>query len=225
MKFNHKPIIALTVAFAASATVNASAFDLKTAIGKIAQQTDSSSTKGENIGDLIGGVANAFGIGDNVQMKDLIGTWRYKEPAVAFQSENLLMKAGGAAAAKTVEDKLAPYYKMAGCDNMTMTVEADSTFTMKLKMGTFSGKISTEDNGKKVFFHFALLKRINIGTMEAFIKRSSKDEVEITYDVSALITILEKAGSISGRSSLKTLTALLKNYDGITAGFALKKTK
>lgn len=225
-----KIALPLVAACIMASTPSAGAFDLKTAIGKISQngkseKTDSTDSKSSGgIGGLIGSVANAFGVGSTVEIKDLVGSWKYKEPAVAFQSENLLMKAGGVAAAKTIEDKLAPYYKAAGCDKMVMTVEADSTFTMKLKLGTFSGKITTEDNGKKIFFHFSLLKRVNIGTMEAFIKRNSKDEIEITYDVSSLISILEKAGSITGRTSIKTLTALLKQYDGITAGFTLSKS-
>ena len=36
----------------------------------------------------------------------MTGTWNYKGSAVEFESENLLMKAGGAAAATMAENKL-----------------------------------------------------------------------------------------------------------------------
>ncbi len=36
----------------------------------------------------------------------MTGTWSYKGSAVEFESENLLMKAGGAAAATMAENKL-----------------------------------------------------------------------------------------------------------------------
>ena len=203
----------------ASGAQSGSGFDLKGLMGAGQNQGG----QGGGIGDLIGGIANAFGFGGDLKFEDLVGTWKYQEPAVAFQSENLMMKAGGAAAAGMIEEKLAPYYKMAGCEQMTLEIAADSTFTMKLKLGTFSGKISQSEDGKQILFHFSIMQTINIGTMEAFINKKSSDEIEITYDVSGLLGILEKAGAMTKKSSIQTITNLLKQYDGITAGFALKK--
>ena len=45
----------------------------------------------------------------NLSEADLVGSWQYSAPAVAFQSDNLLQKAGGAAAAGVITEKLAPY--------------------------------------------------------------------------------------------------------------------
>lgn len=203
----------------------ARAFDLRDILRGVAGAgNDSTASAGSAVSDIISNVANAFGFGSGLSINDLDGSWTYKEPAVSFKSDNLLMKAGGIAAAKAVEDKLEPYYKMAGVESMKLTINAaDSTFTMKLKLGTFSGNITQSDDGKQIFFNFTLFKRVKIGTVEAFISKKTGNEIEITYDVTGLLAILEKAGSITGKSSIKALTALLNQYDGMTAGFVLQK--
>ena len=54
--------------------------------------------------DNISKVVNA--ITGTPETIDMTGTWNYKGSAVEFESENLLMKAGGAAAATMAENKL-----------------------------------------------------------------------------------------------------------------------
>lgn len=54
--------------------------------------------------DNISKVVNA--ITGNTETIDMTGTWSYKSSAVEFESDNLLMKAGGAAAATMAENKL-----------------------------------------------------------------------------------------------------------------------
>ena len=40
---------------------------------------------------------------------DITGTWQYSGSAISFESDNLLQKAGGAAAAGVAEEKHLPY--------------------------------------------------------------------------------------------------------------------
>ena len=54
--------------------------------------------------DNISKVVNA--ITGTTESIDMTGTWSYKGSAVEFESDNLLMKAGGAAAATMAENKL-----------------------------------------------------------------------------------------------------------------------
>ena len=54
--------------------------------------------------DNISKVVNA--ITGNTKSIDMTGTWNYQGSAVEFESDNLLMKAGGAAAATMAESKL-----------------------------------------------------------------------------------------------------------------------
>lgn len=58
--------------------------------------------------------------------------------------------------------------------------------------------------------------------MEAFIVMNG-DKMDLTFDVSKLMTILERAGSLTNNSTIKTVSAMLNQYDGMTAGFSLKR--
>lgn len=195
--------------------------------GQQSSQSDSTQGGGKSggLGDLIGGVAGALGLGSQkTSVETLTGTWTYTGPAVDFKSDNLLLKAGGAAASANIEKKLEPYYSKAGLTSLTLTVEADSTFSMKARRAAVSGTIETAADGKTLVFHFKALKQINIGSMEVYTKMPSKDKLEITFDVSRLMTILERVGSLTNNTSIKAATTLLNQYDGLTAGFEMKRT-
>ncbi len=181
------------------------------------------SDKSGGLGDLLSGVANALGVGSkSLTVDKLVGTWKYDSPAVTFKSDNFLMKAGGAAAASQVESKLAPYYKMAGLNALVITINSDSTFTFKANLATLSGTITKDAESGNFIFNFKALKKINVGSMESYIVMNGS-KMDLTFDVSKLMTLLERVGNLTGNSSIKTMSALLNQYDGITAGFTLTK--
>ncbi len=187
------------------------------------QKKDTSTKKSGGLGDLLSGVANALGAGSKtLTVEKLAGTWSYVSPAVSFKSDNLLLKAGGAAAASQVENKLAPYYRTAGLNNLVITINNDSTFTFKARRATLNGTIEKNAQTGNFMFKFKALKKINIGSMEAFIVMNG-DKMDLTFDVSKLMTILERAGSLTNNSTIKTVSAMLNQYDGMTAGFSLKR--
>ena len=189
-----------------------------------ASDSTSAGNRGGGLGDLIGGVANALGLGSaELTMENLTGTWNYADPAVSFKSDNLLLKAGGAAAAAAVEQKLLPYYKAAGLTGLVFTVNSDSTFTMAVKRISLGGNLVVSEKGDCMTLEFKALGKVKVASMTAYTKLSSKDKMEMTFDVSKLISILEKLSSFSNNSNLKAITTLLEQYDGITAGFELRK--
>ena len=61
---------------------------------------------------ILGSVLGQFY--DTTTKTALVGNWTYDEPAIQFESENLLKKAGGAVASQGVADKLSPYFEMIG---------------------------------------------------------------------------------------------------------------
>ena len=76
--------------------------------------------------DNISKVVNA--ITGTTESIDMTGTWSYKGSAVEFESDNLLMKAGGAAAATMAENKLNEQLSKIGIKDgqMSFTFNADS---------------------------------------------------------------------------------------------------
>lgn len=181
------------------------------------------SGKSGGLGDLLSGLANKFGVGaSSLTIEKMTGTWKYSGPAVSFKSDNLLLKAGGAAAATQVESKLEPYYRTAGLTSLVMTIAEDSTFTFKAKMANLTGTISKNEKSGNFVFQFKALKKINVGSMEAYVTLNG-DKMELTFDVSKLMTLIEKAGKLTGNSTIKGVSTILNKYDGMTAGFELQR--
>lgn len=221
-------ILLLSLFLSTSVSASASGWDISDLLGKVSSATASDSTKtgslkGGGLGDLLSGVANALGVGSSkLTVEKMVGTWKYVNPAVSFKSDNFLLKAGGAAAAQQVEAKLAPYYKTAGLTSLVMTINADSTFTFKARMMTLGGTITKDAESGNFIFNFKAFKKIKVGSMEGFIVMNG-NRMELTFDVTKLMTLVEKAGSLSGNSTIKGLTAILQQYDGMTAGFELQR--
>lgn len=215
----------LAVWLIASATADAQSLsDILRGLGNRSDTTaTTSSGSASGLGGTLSGLANALGIGSKeLTAKDLAGTWKYVGPAVSFKSDNFLLKAGGAAAAQQVESRIAPYYKRAGLTSLVITLAEDSTFTFKARSAKLSGQYYRSAETGNYVFVFKAFKTVNIGAMEAFILMNG-GKMELTFDVSRLMTLVERVGAITGSSSVKTLSDLLNNYDGITAGFELKR--
>lgn len=215
----------LTIAICAAATVApaAHAFDLKGALQNIAGQAasnDSTSSQGGGLSNLAGALGSLLGKTD-VTQTDLVGTWHYAKPAIAFQSDNFLQKAGGAAASGVIEDKIATYYDKVGMNAMTMEFAEDSTFTMTVKKVVLKGTLEKCDDGN-FSFNFKALGKINLGKMKANIVRNGQN-INVTFDVSKLITIVSKVASVTGNSTITSMSKLLESYDGMDAGFEMKK--
>lgn len=187
--------------------------DLKDFLGKLGGDSDAI----EGITGIIGDIA-----GGGVEIKDLTGDWEYVAPAVSFRSDNLLKKAGGAAAADKIEKEIEPYYQKAGLTGLKMKFNADSTFVMKVKRAELKGNVTKNKDGQYLF-EFKAFGKVRIGSMTAYMSRSGKN-VKLTFDVSKLISLVEKISVISGNASIKGIAALLSSYDGLNAGFELKKT-
>lgn len=185
-------------------------------------------SQGSSLIDELTGLGNALGIipSKSVDIDYLTGTWNYQKPAVAFKSENFLAKAGGAAASAKVEKELEPYYRRLGFDKMKMTVEPDSTFTMQLGRIPVSGTISTEGSGNdtKLMFHLAV-RGFSIGSMEAYVNAQSNSVMSITFNIDRLLTLANAIARFTGGAKGETISAILSQYDGLTAGFELKKAK
>lgn len=215
MKFSKTFII---LAFTAVCSLSASATgDLKDLLNSV---SSGSSDKGSNPLGAIGNAISNLTASSKFELADLRGTWNYESPAVTFKSDNALQKVGGAAAATTIENKIAPYYQKAGVTALKLTVDENNNFTMSLKKGTLKGTVSKDEQGN-LQFNFNAFGKIKLGKISAYATKSGKT-LNLTFDVSKLISIVKTISSVSGISSLNTISSLLSSYDGIYAGFKLK---
>lgn len=171
-----------------------------------------------SIEDMIEGVFST----SKIEVSDLAGEWTTVGSAVSFQSENLLSKAGGVAAASTLESKINPYFEKYGLTGAVFTIKNDGTFTLKVKKITLQGIITKVDDG--VFdFAFQAFGKKRIGTLKTYVQKTSKS-MDIMFDASKLQTLMSSVASLTKDKIAQKAKDLIKSYDGICVGFELKKT-
>lgn len=209
--------ILISTLVALLATIGASAqFNLKDALNGLS----SGSSTGSKISDAIGVINAVVGSG-SMKAEDLVGKWTYSKPAVAFQSDNLLEKAGGAAAAQMIVDKITPYYNKLGVKGLTMEFTSDGNFTIKRGAMTVSGTYTAGDNGQYLL-NIKALGKIPAGKLTVYITGNSKT-MQVTCAADKLLTFVSKVGGMTGNSTLKSLSSILNNYKGLNIGLELKK--
>ena len=150
---------------------------------------------------------------------DMTGTWSYTGAAIEFESDNLLMKAGGAVAATTAEAKLNEQLSKVGIKpgQMSFTFNADSTFTSTVGKKTLKGTYSYNASTKQVD-----LKYLKLLNLHAKVNCSSSS-LELLFNSDKLLKLMTFIGSKSNSTALKTVSSLAENYDGMMLGFQLSK--
>lgn len=150
---------------------------------------------------------------------DMTGTWTYKSAAVEFESENLLMKAGGVAAAAAAENQLNEQLSKVGIKEgqMSFTFNADSTFTSTVGKRTIKGTYSYHAPTQQVELTYLLLLNLHAKV------NCSSNSMELLFNSDKLLKLLAFLGSKSSNTALKTVSSLADKYDGMMLGFELRK--
>ena len=153
------------------------------------------------------------------QTIDMTGTWTYSGSAIEFESDNLLQKAGGAAAAAVAEKKLDEQLAKVGIKDgqVSFTFNADSNFTSTVGKRTMTGTYSYDATDKVV--HLRYFKLLN---MNAKVNCTSTN-MDLLFNSDKLLKLIAFISSKSSSTTLKTISSLADSYDGMMLGFALKK--
>lgn len=174
------------------------------------------------LGDMLGNMLQGVFSKSDLSVYDVCGQWTSNGSAVSFQSDNFLQKAGGTAAAGMIENKINPYFEKLGLNNAVLTIEADSTFTLKAKKFTLNGTITS--NGDGTFqFNFKAFKKISLGSVKTYVQKSGNN-MDVMFDAKKLKSLISGIAKISGVSIAKTAASLLDSYDGLCVGFSMTKT-
>lgn len=173
---------------------------------------------GSSIGsNALGGLLDLVVGSVKLSQADIIGTWSYVEPACAFTSENLLAKAGGSVAAKTVNEKLLPVYK-------SLHISSGNTQLTFNENGQFTGKIGGFPMSGTYTFDAAngLVKMKSLTTFTAHLTRSTQG-MNFTFESKKILTLLQTVSALSGNTTLSTIGDISKQFNGVRLGFAMKK--
>ncbi|HJD77362.1 MAG TPA: DUF4923 family protein [Bacteroides reticulotermitis] len=150
---------------------------------------------------------------------NMIGTWTYRGSAVEFESDNLLMQAGGAAASAVAESKMNEQLSKIGIKDgqMSFTFNADSTFTSTVGKKKMNGTYSYNAKTKQVNLTYLRLLNMNAKV------NCSSGSMELLFNSDKLLKIMAFLGSKTSSAALKTVSSLADQYDGMMLGFDLRK--
>lgn len=172
------------------------------------------------IGGDAGSVVDNILKTDNLEVKDLEGTWKSSGPSVSFKSENVLEKAGGVAAATTIENKLAPYYSKAGLENVVFMFTKEGAVTIILKNGKkISGTVEKGVVEGTMIFSFGVLSKV--GKLTAYVSKGTS--LSMMFDADKLVKLVTAIANYSKNSTLTSVSTMLNSYDGVYVGFKFDK--
>ncbi len=153
---------------------------------------------------------------DKVSAENLVGTWRYTRPGVAFTSENLLAKAGGEVAANAAESKLATVYSKIG-------VKSTNTYFTFTKEGQYQGQfLGVPMSGSYTYDPStgALTMQGTLIKFNAYIQGQGNG-IAMLFEGTKLLTIFQTVAGASGSGALSTISSLSSNYKGLRIGFEM----
>lgn len=170
-----------------------------------------------NLGSLVTNLTSVFSADKQASSDNLIGTWEYTEPAILFQSDNVLAKAGAKIASQKIESAMQTHLNKYGikAGALKLTFNEDGTFTEVLGTKNISGTWKVEDS--KLLLTHANIKTITITTQK------DGNTLMFVTDATKLLDLFKAFGSKSSNSNLKTITTLMKSINGMQAGLTLEK--
>lgn len=178
-------------------------------------QSSSSSTSASNI---LSGLTSIFSSSKVATADKLAGTWIYEEPAIVFESSNILKQAGGTIVSSSIEKKLQKTLDKYGIKKgkMKMTFDKDGNFTQTVMKKTVSGTYTVDGKNVKLTYTGGVSQIIGTTQLDG-------NSLLIVMDASKLLKFASVLGTASGNSTLGTVSSLLGSLDGMECGVRLKK--
>lgn len=149
---------------------------------------------------------------------EIPGTWQYLDVAVEFESSDALTQAGGALAAETVEEKIAPMLTKFGIKPgaFTFTFNEDGTASTTVGKKSVKGTWSYDKESEVV--------TLGLGKKEYKLRMTvSGDNINILFEADKLLDLVKTVSSKSSNTTLAAIAAVVKAYEGMNIGFECEK--
>jgi|GEM_PF-2390834 hypothetical protein len=169
---------------------------------------------------IIGSVIGQFY--DTTTKKSLVGSWVYEEPAIQFESQNLLDMAGGVVASQNVADNIKPYFEAIGVKpgGIALDLMEDNTCAITIAGKTIDGTYEFDDETKK------LSLKAGIIPLPPCYLSIVNNQMAMTYDSSLLLNLVKVVGmASSSQSNFAAISKLADSYDGMKTGFTFTRSK
>lgn len=188
---------------------NADAQTLKNILNKV--------TGNSTVTDIVESVT-----GMSITPKDIKGSWNYSGSAIKLESEDILKSASAAVAVGQVEKKIDEYLTKVGVKPglFSFTFNEDQTFCTTYKGKDFNGTYTLSEDGKtltltygKILNSHAINANVNIGT----------ESIELLFKADKLLNLIGKISATSDNATLKAISSLAGQYDGMKVGMKMTK--
>lgn len=202
-----------------SASMNAQSV-LDSVLGSFAGAvTGNSGTSSDDTkSSILSGLSTIFSNSKVATADKIVGTWVYEEPAVVFESSNIMKKAGGKLVASAIEKRVQSTLDKYGIKKgkMTMTFDKKGNFTQTIAKKKVKGTYTID--GKNVELKYNGQVSQLLGTTQL-----DRNSLLIVMDASRLLKFAGVVGNLSGNTMLKTAGSLLSGMDGMECGVRLVK--
>lgn len=180
----------------------------------------SDSNAGTKTGNVLGDIVNSVMGKVPLSQKNMVGIWNFQGTSCAFETENLLKKAGGSVVASQVEAKFDETCKSLNIkeSNTNFIFNADSTYTGRIGGVKISGKYTLDTETKRVKMSYLL----GVSHMNATVVVSSW-QMKLLFDADSILKLMKFVSQFTNNTSIEVLGKMADLYDGMLLGFDLKK--
>lgn len=172
--------------------------------------------------DLVSNLTSVFSGNKQASKNNIAGTWEYTEPAILFESDNLLAKAGASLAAGKIEGKIKSQLEHYGIKEglMKITFNEDGTFVETLGTKEIKGKWAVVDSKLNLTFGQSVYTQ---GKTIPITTQLEGGKMMVVTDATKILDLFKNISSQSANSTLKTVASLMKTVKGMKAGITLVK--
>ena len=187
----------------------------------------SGSMKAQSLGDVLNSksvndaVNKVSGAAAATKPQSIVGVWKYKGAACAFESDNVVTKMGSKVVTDKIEQELDSYCKQAGFNpaSSNFIFTAKGTFVNTVGTQKFTGSYTyNKANGALVLNYQQLTVNIN-GNVSA-----QNGTTSLLFDANKMMKLVSSmSSSTSAEETVKSISAMLNECKGVKVGFKIGK--
>lgn len=177
-------------------------------------------TTGGAVSALGSVLTSLLGGSSAVTASDLQGTWTYRKADCVFETQNLLLKAGGEMAATKIESQLESQLGKVGITPgaCSFTFNSDGTYVATIGQYNLTGNYTLNTKSNTLTMTYLA----GIGRISPKVVKTGAS-ISLLFEGDKLLSMVQKVGKLSSNSTVNSLSSLINSYDGMLVGMQLSK--
>ena len=177
-------------------------------------------TTGGAVSALGSVLTSLLGGSSAVTASDLQGTWTYRKADCVFETQNLLLKAGGEMAAAKIESQLESQLGKVGITPgaCSFTFNSDGTYVATIGQYNLTGNYTLNTKSNTLTMTYLA----GIGRISPKVVKTGAS-ISLLFEGDKLLSMVQKVGKLSSNSTVNSLSSLINSYDGMLVGMQLSK--